>query len=64
MNIETAYSILKDLQIPDNQLKLIYEMINKNVNNFKVICDSYKLNSFDFFIIFKLIKSFNIINQK
>ena len=36
-------------------IKYVSEMINKNVNNFRVICDSYKLNSYDFFVIFKLL---------
>ena len=36
-------------------INLVTEMINKNVNNFRAICDSYKLNSYDFFVLFKLI---------
>ena len=58
----TKETLLQDLskiiEALNNIIKLIYEMINKNTNIFKVICDSYKLNSFDFFIIFKLIKEF------
>ena len=42
----------------DDIIKHVSEMINKNVNNFRVICDSYKLNSYDFFVLFKLLKEF------
>ena len=45
----------------DEIIKYVSEMINKNVNNFRVICDSYKLNSYDFFVIFKLLKEFVIV---
>ena len=36
-------------------------MIKKNLNDFKTLCDKYNLNSFDFFIIFRLIKEFILI---
>ena len=36
-------------------------MIQKNLNNFKALCDEYNLNSFDFFIIFRLIKEFVLL---
>ena len=36
-------------------IKLVTDLINKNENNFRTICDSYKLNSYDFFVLFKLI---------
>jgi hypothetical protein len=59
---ETLFQDLsKIIETINNIIKLIYEMINKNVNNFRVICDSYKLNSYDFFVIFKLLKEFVIV---
>ena len=56
--IEDISQVIEKL---DDIIKHISEMINKNVNNFRVICDSYKLNSYDFFVIFKLLKEFVIV---
>ena len=50
--------IIENLDIILNQ---ILEMIKKNLNDFKTLCDKYNLNSFDFFIIFRLIKEFILI---
>ena len=50
--------IAKVIEHVDIIIKLLYEMITKNVNNFLKLCHSYKLNSFDFYIIFSLIKEF------
>jgi hypothetical protein len=36
-------------------INLVTDLINKNENNFRTICDSYKLNSYDFFVLFTLI---------
>ena len=58
----TKETLIHDIDQVIEQLEAIInhisEMINKNVNNFRVICDSYKLNSYDFFVIFKLLKEF------
>ena len=50
--------IIENLDIILNQ---ILEMIKKNLNDFKTLCDKYNLNSFDFFIIFRLIKEFILV---
>ena len=48
--------ISKVIENIDTIINFVSEMINQNVNNFRIICDSYKLNSYDYFVIFKLIK--------
>ena len=59
---ETLFQdINKIIQILDAILNQIFEMIQKNLNNFKALCDEYNLNSFDFFIIFRLIKEFVLL---
>jgi len=50
--------IIENLDIILNQ---ILEMIKKNLNDFKTLCDKYNLNSSDFFIIFRLIKEFILV---
>ena len=50
--------IAKVIEHIDIIIKQLYEMITKNVNNFLKLCHTYKLNSFDFYIIFSLIKEF------
>ena len=59
---ETLFQdINKIIEILDAILNQIFEMIQKNLNNFKALCDEYNLNSFDFFIIFRLIKEFVLL---
>ena len=59
---ETLFQdINKIIEILDAILNQIFEMIRKNLNNFKALCDEYNLNSFDFFIIFRLIKEFVLL---
>ena len=59
---ETLFQdINKIIEILDAILNQIFEMIQKNLNNFKALCDEYNLNSFDFFIIFRLIKDFMLL---
>ena len=59
---ETLFQdINKIIEILDAILDQIFEMIQKNLNNFKALCDEYNLNSFDFFIIFRLIKEFVLL---
>ena len=55
---QDIFKIIENLDIILNQ---ILEMIKKNLNDFKTLCDKYNLNSFDFFIIFRLIKEFILI---
>ena len=49
------------IEILDHIINQILEMINKNLNNFRILCDKYNMNSFDFFIIFRLIKEFVLV---
>ena len=59
---ETLFQdINKIIEILDAILNQVFEMIQKNLNNFKALCDEYNLNSFDFFIIFRLIKEFVLL---
>ena len=59
---ETLFQdINKIIEILDAILNQIFEMIQKNLNNFKALCDEYNLNSFDFFIILRLIKEFVLL---
>ena len=48
--------ISKVIEFLDIIISLVTEMINKNINNFNNICNSYQLNSYNYFVIFKLIK--------
>ena len=55
---QDIFKIIENLDIILNQ---ILEMIKKNLNDFKTLCDKYNLNSSDFFIIFRLIKEFILV---
>ena len=59
---ETLFQdISKIIENLDIILNKILEMIKKNLNDFKTLCDKYNLNSSDFFIIFRLIKEFILV---